>query len=129
MYENYAKIRDSKGLKDADVSRGTGIASGVFSDWKKGRYELRYEKLKRIADFLEVPVDVIAEGNRSYELQKDLWTRMEYMIDEMTAHAAQNVFDDPNLRLLFDAAEGSRPEDIKMAADLLTRLKEARRDV
>lgn len=129
MYENYAKIRDSKGLKDADVSRGTGIASGVFSDWKKGRYELRYEKLKRIADFLEVPVDVIAEGNRSYELQKDLWTRMEYMIDEMTAHAAQSVFDDPNLRLLFDAAEGSRPEDIKMAADLLTRLKEARRDV
>lgn len=129
MYENYAKIRDSKGLKDADVSRGTGIASGVFSDWKKGRYELRYEKLKRIADFLEVPVDVIAEGNRSYELQKDLWTRMEYMIDEMAAHAAQSVFDDPNLRLLFDAAEGSRPEDIKMAADLLTRLKEARRDV
>ena len=129
MYENYAKIRDSKGFKDADVSRGTGISSGVFSDWKKGRYELRYEKLKRIADFLDVPVDVIAEGSPSYELQKDLRTKMEYMIDEMAAHLAQSAFDDPNLRLLFDAAEGSRPEDIKMAADLLTRLKEARRDV
>lgn len=129
MYENYAKIRDSKGFKDADVSRGTGISSGVFSDWKKGRYELRYEKLKRIADFLDVPVDVIAEGSPSYELQKGFRTKMEYMIDEMAAHLAQNAFDDPNLRLLFDAAEGSRPEDIKMAVDLLTRLKEARRDV
>lgn len=49
--------------------------------------------------------------------------QQKYYIDEETAKMAQAAFDDPNLRVLFDAAEGSRPEDIKLAADFLMRLK------
>lgn len=109
MYENYVKIRDSKGLRDSDVSKGTGISSSVFSDWKKGRYNLKYDKLQKIAEFLGVTTDQLAGG--------------EYYLNDETRQAAQDAFDDPNLRILFDAARDSRPEDIQMAADLLTRLK------
>lgn len=113
MYENYAKIRDLNGLKDSDVSKGTGITSSVFSDWKKGRYELKYEKLRKIADFLGVNVEAFDDG---------------YYQSEDTRAVAQDVFDDPDLRILFDAARGSRPEDIRMAADMLKRFKETNPD-
>lgn len=116
MYENYVKIRDSKGLRDSDVSRGTGISSSVFSDWKKGRYSLKYDKLKKIADFLGVTTDQLTGVQTNVQAEG-------YYANEDTARIAQQIFEDPYLRILFDAAGDSRPEDIQMAADLLKRLK------
>ena len=46
-----------------------------------------------------------------------------YYTDPETAKVAQQIFDDPDLHALFDAARDSRPEDLLMAADLLRRLK------
>ena len=37
MYEIYCKLRDSKGMKDSDVAKATGITKSTFSDWKNGR--------------------------------------------------------------------------------------------
>ena len=121
MYENYAKIRDSKGLKDSDVAKGTGIRSSVFSDWKKGRYKLKYDKLQRIAEFLGVTTDQLTG------VQTDVQPE-GYYVNEDTARTAQQIFDDPYLRILFDAAQDSRPEDLQMAADLLRRLKKTNPD-
>ena len=121
MYETYAKIRDSKGLKDSDVAKATGISSGTLSDWKKGRYNLKYDKLKKIADYLGVTVDQLT-GVQT-DAQPD-----GYYVNEDTAKTAQRIFDDPYLRILFDAAQDSRPEDLQMAADLLRRLKKTNPD-
>lgn len=46
-----------------------------------------------------------------------------YYINKETAEVAQSLFDNEDMRLLFDAAKDSKPEDLKMAADLLKRLK------
>ena len=121
MYENYVKIRDAKGLKDSDVAKGTGIRSSVFSDWKKGRYSLKYDKLLRIAEFLGVTTDQLTG------VQTDAQPG-GYYVNEDTARTAQQIFDDPYLRILFDAAQDSRPEDLQMAADLLRRLKKTNPD-
>ena len=123
MYENYVKIRDAKGLKDSDVAKGTGIRSSVFSDWKKGRYNLKYDKLRKIADFLGVNVEDFDGVPNSGQQSGEGW-----YINEETAKAAQEVFDDPDLRILFDAARDSRPEDIRMAAEMLRRLKRTNPD-
>ena len=40
-----------------------------------------------------------------------------------TLEAAQKLFEARDMRILFDAARDSRPEDLQMAADLLKRLK------
>lgn len=58
-YGRYAEIRDSKGLKDADVCRLTGIANGTLSDWKAGRSTPKMDKLQKIADALDVPISVL----------------------------------------------------------------------
>ena len=32
MYERYCELRDSKGYKDADIAKGTGITRSTFTD-------------------------------------------------------------------------------------------------
>lgn len=121
MYQNYAKIRDAKGLKDSDVCKGAGIPQGTMSDWKRGRYNLKADKLAKIAEFLGVSVDALLGVPNSGQ-------GSEYYINEETAKEAQRLFDDPDYRVLFDAARDSRPEDLRMAADLLQRLKRTNPD-
>lgn len=120
-YEYFAKVCASKGLKASDVSRATGIRSGVFSDWKAGRYTPKADKMKLIADFLGIPVEPLLTGVQTNE-------QPGYYIDNETAAVAQEIFDKPGMRILFDAARDSRPEDLQMAADLLKRLKESNPD-
>lgn len=54
MYKKFADLLAEKGLKTADVVKGTGISYSSFTDWKKGRCNPRADKVKKIADFLGV---------------------------------------------------------------------------
>lgn len=106
MYENYCKIRDLKGYKDADVSAGAGVTKSTFSDWKSGRSNPKGEKLQKIANFLEVSVDELI-GNASSEKQ--------YYIDDDTRGMAQFLLDNPEYKVLFDASRKVKPEDLQKA--------------
>lgn len=105
-YEIYEKIRKEKGLKDADISRLTGIGSGTLSDWKKGRYELKAEKLMKIADALGVSLDELT-GN-FYE---------DAGVKEYTLFLKEH----PEYRVLFDASRKVKPEDIALVRALIER--------
>lgn len=56
-------------------------------------------------------------------IDDEISEQQEYYNNSETAQIAQQIFDDPDLHALFDAARDSKPEDMKMAADLLRRLK------
>lgn len=113
MYERYCRIRDERGMKDSVIAKQTGITKSTFSDWKNGRSVPKREKLAKIAECLGVSLDYLVTGEEP-----------EYYLDPDTAKEAQAVFDDPNLRMLFDAAKDSRPENIRLAAEMLQRFKE-----
>lgn len=53
-YEDYSKIRDSKGLKDGRVAELAGIGRSTFSDWKSGRSVPKDDKARKIANALGV---------------------------------------------------------------------------
>lgn len=121
MYENYAIVRDKKGLKDVTVCRLTGISTGTMSDWKNGRIkQLKVDKLQKIADVLGVSVDYLMTGK---DTEKKSAEGTPYYFDDNTAETAQALMQNPGLRILFDAAKDCKPEDLKIAADLLERLK------
>ena len=65
MYEIYCKLRDKKGLKDADVARETGITKSTFTDWKNGRSIPGNEKMKKIADYFSVSLDYLLTGEKT----------------------------------------------------------------
>ena len=123
MYENYERILKSKGLTNYKVSKDTGIAQSVLSTWKTRGTTPRADKLQILAEYLDVSVDYLLGVPNSGQENGGGW-----YINKETAKAAQEAFDDPNLRILFDAARGSRPEDIQMAAEMLERLKRTNPD-
>lgn len=110
MYEYYAKIRDSKGLKDLDVSKGTGIAPGTLSDWKSGRIKhLKAEKLRLIADFFDVSVDYLLTGHHPEQTST---SGKAYYFNDETAQMAQEMYENEDLRVLFRNARKMPPEDL-----------------
>lgn len=62
MYEIFERLLKEKNLKGADVTRATGIASSTLTDWKKGRYTPKQDKLQKIADFLGVSLEYLTTG-------------------------------------------------------------------
>lgn len=125
MYEIYCKLRDRAGLTDYAVSKQTGVGRSTFSDWKIGRSSPKQDKMQKIADFFGVSVEYLATGK---ETEKQSDSGKSYYFSDATAAAAQEIYEDKDLHALFDAAKYSRPEDLKMAADLLKRLKETNPD-
>ena len=62
MYEVYQRLLDEKGLKNADVARATGISNMTLSDWKRGKSVPKSDKMRKIAEYLNVSVDYLMTG-------------------------------------------------------------------
>lgn len=116
MYENYEKILKERGLTNYKVSKDTGIAQSVLSTWKTKGTTPKADKLQILAEYLGVSIDYLLGVQQNVQSE-------EYYQNDEASRAAQEAFDDPDLRILFDAAKDSRPEDIRMAAEMLRRLK------
>ena len=56
-----------KGMTQADLSRATGISTGLISQWKKRMQSPSAEKLKLIADYFNVSTDYLL-GNEKKSL-------------------------------------------------------------
>lgn len=61
-YNNYARLRDAKGLTDYAVCKASGVATSTMSNWHMGRYLPKYEKLMRIAKAVDASVEDIIYG-------------------------------------------------------------------
>lgn len=126
MYEYYEKARNAAGLKDYDVCKLTGISAGTLSDWKRGRIKaLKADKLAKIAEILDVTIEYLMTGE---EEEKESVTGKKYYFNDETAEIAEEVFSDPDLRLLFDASRNAKPEVIRLAAEMLRQMKETNPD-
>lgn len=114
MYEIFEKLVKERGLKVSDVCRATGISPSTLSDWKAGRSTPKMKNMAKLTEYFGVSMEYLMTGKK----------QDEYYLNPETAKIAQQVFDDPDLRLLFDAARDVKPENIRLAAEMLRRFKE-----
>lgn len=56
MYQKYERLRNEKGVTDYEVSKNTGVSTATLSEWKKGTYQPKIEKISLIAKYFGVPV-------------------------------------------------------------------------
>lgn len=61
MYAKYVKLRDAKGVNDANVSDATGIPRSTFTDWKQGRSNPKIDKLLKIAEYFGVSIEELVK--------------------------------------------------------------------
>lgn len=102
MYEIYQRLLDEKGLKNADVSRGTGVSNMTLSDWKRGVSTPKYENMEKIANFLGVTVEYLKTGKESR--LSEINANIDYMM--LTDDDSRNIvieyqkFDDAHKEML-----------------------------
>lgn len=107
------------GLTMKEVADMVGVSEATISRWESGDIaNMRRNKISALANALQMPPAVIMGWEEP----------PTYYVNPDTAKMAQELFEDSDMRILFDAAKDSRPEDLKMAADLLKRLKETNPD-
>ena len=104
-----------------DVAEKVGVSEATISRWESGDIEnMKRDKIMSLAKALRISPAVIM----GWDEEED--QRPMYYDDPEKAQIAQRIFEDSNLRILFDATDGARPEDLQMAAEMLKRFKEAR---
>lgn len=113
MYENYAKLRDNRGVSDYAVAKACGFNPATLSDWKRGQYTPKADKMQKIADYFGVPL--------SYFYASD--DGDHYYLDKATRDAAEELRTNKELRLLFDAGRDASPEDLRTVHQMLLALK------
>ena len=92
MYSKFVKLLQNTNSSVADVVRGTGIGHSTFCDWKRGDYEPKSDKIKKIADYFGVPL--------SYFYGED---------DNMTVHTINDnhgIIGNANAPITFNAETG-----------------------
>jgi transcriptional regulator with XRE-family HTH domain len=101
------------------LEKECGFANGYIGQLKKG--SIPSDRLIKVSDFLGLSPSVLVGDNLKF-------SDNTYYVNEETAKTAQEIFENKDLRILFDAAKDARPEDLKMAAEMLRRFKESNPD-
>lgn len=120
MYEVFEHLLQSYGISAYKFCKDTGISQSTISTWKKKNNLISGELAKKIADYFNVSIEYLMTGE-----EKDTGER--YYLNDDTAEIAQAVFENKNLRVLFDAAKDASPEDLKTTYDMLMALKKKER--
>lgn len=111
MYEIFERLCRERGVTPYRVSEATGIRTSSLSGWKAGKFTPKQEKLKKIADYFGVSIEYLMTGEEPEDKEG-------YYINPDTADMAQKIYDNKDLRLLFDAAKDVTPEQLKLLHDL-----------
>lgn len=61
MYKKFAKLLEQTNKTAYQVSKDTGIAQSVLSDWKTGRSKPKADKLKILANYFGVGIEYFLE--------------------------------------------------------------------
>lgn len=120
MYEIFSKLLQLNGVTPYKVSKETGVSQSTLSDWKRGISTPKQDKLQKIADYFGVSLEYLMTG-------KEKGNEERYYLNDETAEMAQTLFENKNLRVLFDAAKDATPEDLETTYNMLMALKKKER--
>ena len=102
LTEKIKELCKAHGISVPKLEDALGFGAGTISKWKTSSPSA--DKIKKVAEYLNVD----SSG---------------YYTNKETAKLAQDVYDNPDLRILFDASRDLRPEDIRFVVDMINRMK------
>lgn len=135
--EYVRQLCKERGIKISRLEKDLGFGNGYFNPKKLTKIPM--EKAILIADYLKCDIEPLLQDGIKKTI---LIRRPDFKAIEKTAFdseeeyysykdsqiLAREVFEDDDLHALLDAARGCSPKDLKMARDLLRRLKETNPD-
>ncbi|MFR8087432.1 MAG: helix-turn-helix domain-containing protein [Lachnospirales bacterium] len=122
MYEIFEKLLKERGITAYRVAQETGVTTSTLTSWKQGKYVPKMDKLRKIADYLQVSVEYLMTGEESAKdatspqltpsEEHDIAKRMAILIGELNQRNEALMFngeplDDESRELLRESLENS----------------------
>ena len=105
------ELRKKCGLTQTELGNKIGVTKSSISQYESGYHEPDLETVKHIADVLGVSLDVLMDRKPLEEDKEETWIIRE------------RLRNDPDYRILFDAANTAKPEHLRAAAAVLKSLR------
>ena len=110
LSEKIKELCRAHGISVPKLEDTLGFGGGTISKWRTSSPSA--DKIKKVAEYFHVSIDYLMDVDNS-----------AYYTNPETAKLAQEVYDNPDLRILFDASRDLRPEDIRFVIDMVNRMK------
>ena len=117
FFDRLKEICKAKGFRVTPTVKAVGLSSGVIDRWKKGG-KPTYETLKKLADYLDVPVEALTGEETSGRNTAD---RIESA--ELVEYLDQ-LRERPEMRMLFSVAKDANKKDIEAIVRFIESLNE-----
>ena len=120
MYEIFEKLCQQRGITPYRFCKDTGISTSTISTWKRSGHNCGPKLQKIVSEYFDIPVDYLMTG-------KNPEPKQGYYLNDETAAIAQEIFENKELRMLFDASRNATPEDLLTVRDMMLALKRKER--
>lgn len=110
----------ASGKNQMDLMRDLGLSSSTVSNWCTGSKLPRMDKVQMLADYFHILKSDLLE-------EKSPVDNNTYYLNPETSRIAQEIYDNKELSLLFDAARDADPEDLQTVHSMLMALKRKER--
>lgn len=118
VFERIENLRKSQNISQGKLEKELGFSNGSISKWRNSTPT--YDRLQKVADYFGVSIEYLMTGEEKEDEPK-------YYLNEETAQAAQEIFENKELRMLFDAARDADPEDLRALHTMALALKRKER--
>ena len=112
---NLKELMENSSSTQVDIAKICGVSQQTVSDWLTGKKYPRMDKVQAILDHYDIPMIALVNDGKE--------TNNQYYLNPETARLAQEVYDNPDLRILFDASRHLTPEDIRFVVEMVKKMK------
>jgi transcriptional regulator with XRE-family HTH domain len=108
----FKSLRTREGLTQGEIAEKLGVTRSAVGNWEQGNREPEFEMLELIADYFNVDMNVLI-GN----------TDKTYLDSLEVRQIANEIFDNIDLRILFNTAKDLDSDKLKSIIDFVKRIK------
>ena len=106
---------DNSGKTQLEIANSIGVSPQTFNTWCKGIAIPRMGKVQALADYFHI--------NKSDLIEDKSTTEKSYYTNKETQQLAQEIFDNPDLKMLFDTTRDCTTEDMKKLISMVKDFK------
>lgn len=112
------ELRTASNITQEELAKRIGVSRSAISMYEKGVREPEFDILEKLADFFNVDTDyLIGKSDKT-----TLLPQSGYYTNPETAAEAQEMYNDADMRVLFDMKRNMDPKRFKAHIDYMKEL-------
>ena len=116
LNERIVDLCEKNNISQSKLEKDLGIAKGSVTKWKT--QEPRHSTIERVANYFGVSVEYIMTG-------KEKEGGETYYLNDETREIAQEIFENSDLKSLFDMSRKMPPERLKAHIEFMKKLQDS----